>query len=453
MKKIGLIAWREFTAAVFNRGFIVGLLMMPILGVLFAAVAPRVFMPRPIRVAGDVLMVDRAGTVAAELRKALDPAALTARRQNDGRRVLANVPQVARSIGGSDRILEQAMGPVAAITVIDPPTTEDPIEQGKAWIKADSPGSRHLAMVVVHENALTPEAGGAPAYDIYVPSGLDGRVEGIVHDGMREAIISARVQAQQIDRTQMEALLSVTRPTSTTVFRGQERQTAGGFNVLLPIVLAGLMVFGVMVGGQTLLTSTIEEKSSRVIEVLLSAASPFELMAGKIIGQLAVSLLVLLVYAGLGLLLLVSFALIGLLDPWLILYLLGFFLVTYVFFGAVFATAGAAVNDMKEAQTLMGPVMLVLMGPWIVAFPISRDPDSTMAVVLSFVPPVNSFVMMLRLASTTPPPAWQALLSLAIGVAASCAATWFAAKVFRIGLLMHGKPPNLATLLRWARSA
>ena len=93
------------------------------------------------------------------------------------------------------------------------------------------------------------------------------------------------------------------------------------------------------------------------------------------------------------------------------------------------------------------------MGPWIVAFPIMREPESTMAVVLSFVPPVNSFVMMLRLASSNPPPAWQALLSIAIGVASSVLAIWFAAKVFRIGLLMHGKPPNIATLWRWVRAA
>jgi ABC-2 type transport system permease protein len=76
-----------------------------------------------------------------------------------------------------------------------------------------------------------------------------------------------------------------------------------------------------------------------------------------------------------------------------------------------------------------------------------------MAVVLSFVPPINSFVMMLRLASTTPPPFWQVALSMSVGIAAAAGAIWCAAKVFRIALLMHGKPPNLATLVRWVRTA
>ena len=85
--------------------------------------------------------------------------------------------------------------------------------------------------------------------------------------------------------------------------------------------------------------------------------------------------------------------------------------------------------------------------------PISRDPDSTFSVVLSFLPPVNGFAMMLRLASLSPPPAWQVWLSILVGVGAVFGALWFAAKVFRIGLLMYGKPPNFRTLIRWARAA
>jgi ABC-2 type transport system permease protein len=67
------------------------------------------------------------------------------------------------------------------------------------------------------------------------------------------------------------------------------------------------------------------------------------------------------------------------------------------------------------------------------------------------VPPVNAFGMMARLASTSPPPLWQVLLSLAASVVAACATVWFASKVFRVGLLMHGKPPSLGTLIKWAR--
>jgi ABC-type Na+ efflux pump permease subunit len=450
---IGLIARREFLAAVANKGFVIGLLMMPVLFALFIIVTPFVFGPRSVEVRGQIAVIDTTGRVTGELQRVFDPEAMAARRKAEVERVLANAPGAARTLPGSAGALANMAGPVAEIEVIARPDGSD-VEREKAWLLEPAPGERRLAVVKIHERAVEPPPGEPfGTYDLYVPAGMSADTESIIHDGLRDAIVSARVALQQLDRERVEALMRVPRARSVTVSATEERETIRGFNVVLPMVFAGLLLMGVMIGGQTLLTSTIEEKSSRVIEVLLSAVSPMELMAGKIFGQLAVSLLVLLVYAGLGLALLVSFALIGLLDPWLVVYLFVFFLITYALFASVFAAAGAAVTDLKEAQALMGPIMLVLMGPWFLAFPIVRDPDSPMAVVLSFVPPVNSFFMMLRLASTSPPPAWQALASIAIGVAAAWAAIWCAAKVFRIGLLMHGKPPNLRTLVRWVRMA
>jgi ABC-type Na+ efflux pump permease subunit len=232
-----------------------------------------------------------------------------------------------------------------------------------------------------------------------------------------------------------------------------ERQTSVGFNRFVPFVFVGLIVVGVMIGAQTLMTSTVEEKSSRVIEVLLSAVSPLELMAGKVLGQMAVSLLVLALYIGIGVLMLTSFAMIGLLDPWLVFYLVVFFLITYFLFASVFGAIGAAVNEMREAQALVTPVMLVLMVPWLMAAPVAREPNSTFAIALSFIPPMNTLAMMIRMASTSPPPIWQVWATIGVGLAAACAVTWIAAKIFRVGLLMYGKPPNFATLLRWARQS
>jgi ABC-type Na+ efflux pump permease subunit len=247
--------------------------------------------------------------------------------------------------------------------------------------------------------------------------------------------------------------MRVPRPTSVTVTADNERRTNVGFNRSLPFIFGGLLVFGIMIGGQTLLTSLIEEKSSRVVEVLLSAVSPLELMAGKILGQMAVSMLVLALYLGAGLALLTSFAMIGLLDPMLIVYLLIFFVISYLVFAAAFGAVGAAVNEMREAQSLMTPVMLALMSPWMLGPMIAREPNSTFAVAASFIPPVNTFAMMTRLASSSPPPAWQVWATVAVGLASAFVVTWFAAKVFKVGLLMHGKAPNMSTLVRWAREA
>ncbi len=102
---------------------------------------------------------------------------------------------------------------------------------------------------------------------------------------------------------------------------------------------------------------------------------------------------------------------------------------------------------------MMTPVVMMIMVPWLLWLPISRDPNSLFATITSLLPPINSYVMLLRMTSSTPPPLWQVWLSIAIGAASVYAALWFAAKVFRVGLLMHGKPPNLATLWRWVKMA
>ncbi|MDO8834966.1 MAG: ABC transporter permease, partial [Vicinamibacterales bacterium] len=123
----------------------------------------------------------------------------------------------------------------------------------------------------------------------------------------------------------------------------------------------------------------------------------------------------------------------------------------YATIGAFMAAIGSAVNEMREAQAFMSPLMLVIMIPWMLWLPISRDPNSLFATILSFIPPLSNFVMMLRMSSTNPPPLWQPLLSVVVSAAGAVVALWLAGKIFRIGLLMYGKPPNFATLIRWAR--
>ena len=308
-------------------------------------------------------------------------------------------------------------------------------------------------MIDEHAVEAADPGGELGAYDLYVAPGLDDRDLSFIHRNVRDAIVDARIAARSLDRAVIDALLRVPRRASTTVSPDSERETVRGFNFILPVAFMGLLIMGIMAGGQTMLTSTIEEKSTRVVEVLLSAVSPMELMAGKLLGAVAISLLMIGLYLGLGLVALSSFSMFGLLDPWLILYLLIFFLIGFFVIGSLMLAVGAAVNDMTEAQSLQMPLMLVVMLPWFLWPAISRNPDSVLAVTVSHLPPVNTFGMVLRLASTQPPPWWEVWLSIGTGIVSVVAAVWVAAKVFRIGLLMYGKPPNFRTLLRWVRAA
>jgi len=455
VRKIGLIASREFMAAVSNKGFLIGLLIMPAVFAVIVAVMPRLMTASGTRIRGEVALVDPTGRIGSILRDALTPGAIRARRQRSLNRTVEAVTNgSADDLPRPDPAAVGALGVPPEFHLVERAPTAD-LAAEKRWLTAPpQSGLRPLALVVVKPDAVEPAAGTdrLGSYDLYVPPNTDERVENTLRESLRTAIVSARAAARQLDLAQIETMTAVATQPSITA-GDVERRTSVGFNRLVPFVFVGLLVFGVMIGAQTLLTSTVEEKSSRVIEVLLSAVSPLELMAGKVLGQMAVSLLVLALYIGIGVLMLSSFAIIGLLNPWLIVYLVIFFLITYFFFASVFGAIGAAVNELREAQSLVSPVMLLLMVPWLMAAPVAREPNSTFAIALSFIPPVNTLAMMIRMASTSPPPLWQVWITIGIGLAAACAATWVAAKIFRVGLLMYGKPPNFATLVRWARQA
>ena len=461
MKKIGLIAAHEFLATVSTRAFMLGLLLTPAIIAVAAIVFPRV-MTRSVQVQGEIAVIDPTGAVAPELRIAIAPERIAARRAEQTRQVLIQAPESVRQFGDSQgpagpsaapgRAAALVFGSVPDLRLVEQPAAADP-QQAKAWLADDKATPRRLALLVIHPNAVVSTAGAYGSYDLYVPPNLDDRIEGEIYQGLREALINARVKAQSLDRATIDAIVRVNRVASITVTKTNERQTVAGFNMLLPAAFAVLLLIGVMTGGQALLTSTVEEKSSRVIEIILSAVSPIELMAGKLLGQMAVSLLALGFYIALGMVLLVSFAMFSLFNPWLLVYLVIFFLLAYFVVGAMMLTVGSVVNDMREAQSMMMPIMLLVMAPWIFWLPISREPNSVFSTAISFIPPVNTFTMLLRLTSNAPPPWWQVWLSIGIGAGAVAATLWFAAKVFRIGLLMYGKPPDFATMIRWARAA
>jgi ABC-type Na+ efflux pump permease subunit len=447
MSKILQIAAREFVATVFTKGFIIGLFVLPAMIGIGTFFGPRLFgADRNYAVAGQLAVVDASGEVAGELRAALTQGTSTA--------ALADVIRRARADAAGGGAVLEALGLAPKFTLVERPGDAD-VAAEKAWLRVEDKASPHLALAVVHANAVEPSSGDTAlgSYDLYVPPKQDQRVEIAVQQALREAIIGARVKQQGLDRAALNELTTVPRVRAVTVSESSEGETAGALGFLLPLAFMVLLFTSVMGSGQGMLTTTIEEKSSRVIEVLLSAVSPMQLMAGKLIGHMGISLVAMGLYIGLGLLVLSSFSLLGLLSFSLVVYLFIFFLIAFFTIGSFMMAAGAAVNDMREAQSLMMPVMLLLTSVWFLWFPISRNPDSALAVTASLVPPLNSFAMLLRLASSHPPPTWQVWLSIGFGVAGVVGAVWFAAKVFRIGLLMFGKPPNFATLIRWIRAA
>jgi ABC-2 type transport system permease protein len=437
MGRIWMIAGRDFIATVTGRAFIFGLLLMPVLAGLGATFVPRLIRASPgSAVHGQIAVIDHTGTVLPGLRSALaSPASLS-------------IP-----VTGQMKLLSPQSLPV--LSLLERPV-DAPLEHEKSWLaQRDSGGLQHLALVVIPAAAVTLAAGEHQyaTYELYVSKNLSNTAEGVIHEGLRRAIGASRLRNKGLDPADIETSLRVVRPSVTLVGAGGEQPSQRLVRVLMPTVFVVLLFIGVLTGGQALMTSTIEEKSSRVIEVLLSAVSPLELMCGKLLAQFGASLLILTTYVGLGLLALIQFAALGLFEPILLFELALFFAIAYLTYGAMMLTIGAAVNQISDAQSLLAPVMLLLIVPYVLSVVIGFTPNSSASVTLSFVPPINTFVMLSRLASDTPPPGWQVALTMLVGVAFASMVLWFAAKVFRIGLLMQGKPPDFATLIRWTRMA
>jgi len=449
MKKILFIARREFLATVLTKGFLIGLLFMPAMLAIGFTIAPRLMRQQTRALEGVVAVADPTGVVASRLRTAVQPEAVAARR---GAETEANLPPVVRDAGlagaTAQQVRERTRAEAPRFRFADIPDAA----AARQWLLGGSSSESRFAAIVIQSNAVH----GNPSYGSYavlVAPRVDPRVESALYDGMREALIDARAAEAGMPRDRMSALMTVARPRAVEVTPSGDRDADQSFAQALPFIFIALMFFGVMVGGQGLMTSTIEEKSSRVVEVLLSAVSPLELMAGKILGQLAVSGATLALYLALGAVVLSSLTMLGLIQPILVLYVVVFFVITYITLGALMAAIGAAVNEMREAQSLMTPITLMIMIPWLFAAPIARNPSSTFATVISFLPPINTFAMLIRVTSSAPPPAWQVWLTVSLSMVGALAALWFAAKVFKVGLLMFGKPPDLRTLVRWVRMA
>jgi len=458
MNKVIHVAFREFLATVATKGFVFGLVVLPVVILIVIFGMSLLFDEEAPRVEGQVAILDPTGTVVDGLTEYLEPEAIAERREDFEDRLNEAMPAMPGAAGSEqarNMALQSILGEVPKLEVVPLEGTVD-LEEAKSRLHEGSvkEGGR-LALVVVEDDAVVKAAGEEAfgRYELFIREKLDDRVVDEINAGMRNAIVDARVEREGLDRAYIDSLTRVGRVRSKTVTAEGEKETNELLNVMMPMAFMLLLFASVMTGGQSLMTTTVEEKSSRVVEVLLSAVSPMQLMTGKIIGQMLVGFLVLAVYGGMGVASLVVFAVAGMVDISLLIYLVIFYLIAYFVIASLMAAIGAAVNEMREAQSLLGPVMIIVMIPWILWMPISRNPDSMFAIVTSFLPPLNPFVMLIRMTSTSPPPMWQVCLSILIGVASVYAALWFAAKVFRVGVLMYGKPPNFATLIRWVRMA
>jgi ABC-2 type transport system permease protein len=329
----------------------------------------------------------------------------------------------------------------------------DPSQE--AALRAKVRSEELVGLAIVPPALLEPGGGDAAPFTLLVPSKSPPRVTELLERAVSQAVVRARVARSGGDYATLTGMLREPRAAARRIAPdGTESDESKAAKMLLPMGFMMLLWIATFTSGNYLLTTTIEEKSNKVMEVILSAVSPMQLLCGKILGYAAVSALMLAMYGGLAIALLVAAAMGDLVSPGLLLLLGVYFVMAYAFVAVMMASVGSAVNDLREAQSLVTPVMLVMMVPLMLWLPISEQPNGWLATVASFVPPAIPYVMVLRVAASSEPiAAWQVALSIAWGFAWVLAFLWAGAKVFRVGVLMQGKPPSPRELLKWIRMA
>jgi ABC-2 type transport system permease protein len=218
---------------------------------------------------------------------------------------------------------------------------------------------------------------------------------------------------------------------------------------MVPFFFMYFIFMGIVGMGQHMLSSIIEEKNSRVIEVLLSALSPFQLMGGKILGLAGIGLTVISLWAVAAYMAALWQGLSIDVTIELLLYFVIYYVLGFLLFSSILAGVGSICNTIKETQSLMMPIMMVFILPLLAWFKLVQDPGGTLARVLSFVPPLTPMVMILRLSAGFDIWVGEILFSIVLLAATVLATIWAAAKVFRTGILMYGKRPGLREVIKW----
>lgn len=284
----------------------------------------------------------------------------------------------------------------------------------------------------------------------------------IIQNALRSAILGQRLEREGLDPKRVEALTRVKIDMSAERITDKGRGGSGIGSAIFGFLIAFLLYMMIVLYGQNILRGVLEEKTTRVAEVIVSSVSTDVLLAGKVIGVGAVGLLQQAVWLGsawgLYQFRVQIFAALGMpavpslplpqVPPMLIVALVLFFILGYGLYAALFAAVGAMCSSQEDANQAAQPVVMLLVFSIIFAQPVMINPTSRLAEVVSWIPFSAPVIMPMRMSAISIP--WYELAGTLAGVAVTCAiCVWLSARIYRVGLLMYGKRPTMRELARW----
>lgn len=423
--KVATVAKREFLVTIKTKAFLISILMVPVMigAIVFFTqrIEKDIQAPKPPK---SVTIVDQTGQLEPILTPALEK--------------IKDDPD--------QRTLNYTLAG---------PLSEEQLKEEKEKLKS----GKFDALLVIPDNIIIPpqteEESPGPKLQLFTRGLKAGEqdIEGTLRRQVNFAVIQKRCEVYEIERS---LLLEINRYTpieevvigTASAPKVQEQQQKM-VNMMIPFFFMLLIFMGVFAMGQYMLTNVIEEKSSRVMEILLSCVSPFELLGGKILGLSAVGFCVMLIWgsgaAGAAVWRGVEVHIEG---P-ILIYFAIYYVLGYLLFSSILAGLGSVCNTLKEAQSPMVLVNFIFIIPMMSWFNLVQNPNGILARSLSYFPLTTPMVMVLRLAATDQVHPLEIAATILVLVILVPAVIFFAARVFRTGILMYGKKPSVREIARW----
>jgi len=431
MNKLWVVIKREYAQVVKKKSFVVGIFLTPLFMVAIT-VLPAMLASKESASTEEMMIVDMDGRgIGEKFKEELKQYSL-----DDGRPAYA----------------------VTEIIEINPGDTTEFIERRKlldSLILAKDIKSYMVINSNVTENDSV----------VLVAKSFGFRTNSRFEKRMSDILSGLRLENSDVN-LEVDSVLKLTRSIDIA-----QQSPGGKERDFLAMYLGGIVfvmiIFMTIIGyGQILMRSIIEEKNSRIIEVMVSSVSPFQLMAGKVVGLGLASLTQVgvwfvfgfAIYNFRGSLEISSHITETIFNPVFLTYFILYLLLGYIMYSTIFALIGSIVNTDKEAQNFIFPITMALILPVMIAMYIIQEPDSVIAITLSLIPIFTPTMMILRLNyigvdsfSLANPMIIEATIGIFLTAATTLLIIWLTAKIFRIGILMYGKRPTLPEIIKWMR--
>jgi len=429
MDKMWTVLRREYLSRVKTKGFIIGTILMPLL-MLAMFVVPALLMFLKSDKPKQLLVIDQTGEVFDSLYVALD------KKNEAGERLYNFIKREAA-------------------------TTDLAAAKDSLSGKVDK-GELEGYIIIP---AAVFEEGAAEYYGKTVSNQFENEE---IEDAISNIVTAKRIQRSGLDAARVHHIVREIRLNTFRVTTGGREEKDPGFSFAIAYFLGFFIYIAMFIYGVMVMRSVIEEKTSRVVESVISSVKPFHLMAGKIFGVGAVGLTQFLIWAvAMGLLSLYGLQLAAMfMDdpakaqnltlPTISLGTLGFFVLFFVLgyflYSTLYAGAGALVNSEQEAQQFLLPVSLLVVVPLMMMTYIITNPGSQASIIMSLVPFFAPIIMLVRIVVETPP-LWQIAASILLMILTILGMIWIVGRIYRVGVLMYGKRPTLPEIIRWIKYA